>query len=536
METEVFDLLIIGGGASGTGCALDAALRGLRIALVERDDFSAGTSSKSTKLIHGGVRYLEQAFKKLDFAQLRQVKHGLQERHIVLKNAPHLAQPLGLITPVHSWIEGLYFSIGLKIYGWFAAGKDTLPKSCWLTKKEALARMPGLTRRIHSAILYYDGQLDDARYCVALAQSAHAAGAAVTNHTEIIGFERNAVGALAAARVKDTLTGRVLEVKARHFLNCTGPYADHVRLMANAALLRRIRPSKGVHIMMPYAVLGSRDAMLIPKTKDGRVVFAVPFGTHLMVGTTDTDYDTLEEEPVVSSSEVDFLLETLAPFVHQPPDRASITAGFGGLRPLIASEIGKGTQNLVRDHEVEHDPDSGLFSLLGGKWTTYRLMASDAIDDVCRVLGNTTPCRTADHLLWGAEHYTPDLYKQIQQATGLEEDICRHLAEKYGIHALRVVERATHQPAWRQRIVAGYPFILAEAAYCAQEEMACDLRDFMARRLRLEIENWQVTQQAIAQVANIMATVLGWTQERKKREIEDYTALLGQFEANCKAL
>ncbi|MEL6656455.1 MAG: FAD-dependent oxidoreductase, partial [Bacteroidota bacterium] len=230
LRTEEFDCLVIGGGASGAGSALDSVLRGYKTALVEKTDFAAETSSKSTKLIHGGVRYLEQAFKNFDFAQLTQVRHGLEERHTVLKNAPHLARPLALITPVFSWIEGLYFTIGLTIYGWFASGKDTLPGSRWLSKREVKERLPRISNRIHSAVLYYDGQLDDARYCLAIAQTAAAKGATVANHVEITGFEHNEEGRLVAALAKDLRTGEELKIRAKVFINCTGPFADHIRL------------------------------------------------------------------------------------------------------------------------------------------------------------------------------------------------------------------------------------------------------------------------------------------------------------------
>jgi len=526
LETEDFDLLIIGAGASGTGCALDAALRGLRVALIEKEDFAAGTSSKSTKLIHGGVRYLEQAFKNFDFAQLKQVKHGLEERHTVLCNAPHLAQPLGLITPVNSWIEGLYFSIGLKIYGWFAAGQDNLPKSQWLSKKQALQRMPGLSPHIHSAIMYYDGQLDDARYCVAMAQSAEAAGAAITNHTELTGFEHNDSGQLTVAWVRDNLTGHQIKVRAKHFLNCAGPYADPIRKMANAALTPRIRPSKGVHAILPYTVLNSKDAMLIPKTKDGRVVFAIPFGQHVMLGTTDTDYQQTDQEPVLEAAEIAFLLETLAPFVSKPPDAAQVSAGFGGLRPLIAADPSKGTKNLVRDHEVEHDPKSGLLSLLGGKWTTYRLMAADAIDAACSLLKNTHPCITDKHLLWGSKDYRFEIWQNLRSETGLEADICQHLLQKYGTYAREVAALAQKNANLRPRIVPGYPFILAEVVYAAKEEMACTVRDFLARRLRLEIEDWQAAISATPAVAKVMGTALGWSAAEETRQAAEYIELV----------
>lgn len=533
LKTETFDVCIIGAGASGAGAALDAALRGLKVALIDREDFASGTSSKSTKLIHGGVRYLEQAFKNLDFAQLKQVRHGLEERHLLLSNAPHLSRPLGLITPVFSWWEGLYFSIGLKLYGWFAAGKDTLPKSRWLSKSEALQHIPGLSKTVHSAVLYYDGQHDDARYCVALAKSAGQSGAAVANHLTLSDFNKAPNGRLAAATVQDNLSGERFELRARVFLNCTGPYADAVRQMANAALPDRIRPSKGVHVMLPMSVLGGNDAMLIPKTKDGRVVFAIPFEHKVMLGTTDNDYRQLAEEPVLESDEVDFLLETLQRFVNTPVDRKQISAGFGGLRPLLAATPGKGTKNLVRDHEVEIDEHSGLISLLGGKWTTYRLMAEDAVDVVCRALTPQTadipPCRTQHHVLAGGVDYDFEDWANIRTAYQLEEDICRHLISKYGTEAQAVAEIARENSAWRERLHPDYPYILAEAVFAARCEMACTLRDFVARRIRLEISDWDAAAAALTPVAAAMATVLGWDSAEQTRQIHAYHQQIDYF-------
>ena len=533
LKTETFDLCIIGAGASGAGCALDAALRGLKVALVEKEDFAAGTSSKSTKLIHGGVRYLEQAFKNLDFAQLKQVRHGLEERHLLLANAPHLARPLGLITPVSSWLEGLYFSIGLKLYGWFAAGKDDLPKSRWLSKKEALRRMPGLSPNIHSAVLYYDGQLDDARYCVALAKSADQLGAAITNHTEVVGFQKDATQKIVAAQIKDTLSEEVFEVRAKVFLNCTGPYADKIRAFANPAEAPRIRPSKGVHAMLPKSILGSNDAMLIPKTRDGRVVFAIPFEGKVMLGTTDDDYENLAAEPALEAREIDFLLETLQPFVSPKVDRSQVSAGFGGLRPLLAAKPGKGTKNLVRDHEVETDTVSGLISLLGGKWTTYRLMAQDAVDAVCLALSpqSVVPeCRTKTQVLAGGLDYQYEDWKKIQSNVGMDADICQHLVLKYGADAKQIADICQEQALWATRIHPSYPYVLAEAVFAARHEMACTLRDFLARRIRLEIADWGATSAVLSQTALAMASVLHWNEAEKTRQIVEYQKLISHFQ------
>lgn len=536
LKKEFFDLCIIGGGASGTGCALDAAIRGLRVALIEKEDFASETSSKSTKLIHGGVRYLEQAFKNLDFAQLRQVRHGLEERHIVLANAPHLARPLGLITPVFSWWEGLYFSIGLKIYDWFASGKDVLPKSRWISKTEALERMPGLSRRIHSAVLYYDGQLDDARYCLALAHSADDAGACISNYVEVIDFQKDSDKKIVSAELRDQLSGDVFQVRAKMFINCTGPAADTIRKMANASLMSRIMPSKGVHVVLPASILHSKDAMLIPKTKDGRIVFAVPFEGSMLLGTTDEPYAHPQQEPTLEAPEIDFLLDTFQPFIAEPLNKNQVLAGFGGLRPLLSpatrDDKKHSTKTLLRDHEVERDPVSGLLSLLGGKWTTYRLMAKDMIDTACRLLDIQKHCTTATYLLVGSHGFRTNLAPELQEKYGLDLDIMTHLLQKYGDRALLVAQLAKDNPAWNLRILDHLPFLRAEVIYAVRHEMACTLRDFLARRVRLEITDWQQTRAAVPVVADLMAVELGWSVQEKQQQINTYTALLEYFK--CK--
>ena len=548
LQTEMFDLCIIGGGASGAGCALDAALRGLKVALIEKSDFAAGTSSKSTKLVHGGVRYLEQAFKNFDFAQLRQVRHGLEERHIVLQNAPHLAQPLALITPVFSWWEKLYFSIGLTLYDWFASGKDTLPKSRQLSKTETLRLLPGLSTRISGAVLYYDGQMDDARYCLALAQSAAEAGAAVVNYVEVIDFKKDKNGrldaAIAASRAPAAPEGTPVtpfEIRSRVFLNCSGVHTDQVRRLANPALPPRIRPSKGVHVVLPRQTLGhGNEALLIPKTRDGRMVFAVPFENGLLLGTTDNDYSELDKEPSLESGETEFLLEALQPFLRQKIDKSQIKAGFGGLRPLIQSSPPQGLQpsnlptfkpskSLVRDHEVEHDPASNLLSLLGGKWTTYRLMAKDAVNAACALLDIRAVCRTENHLLSGARNWSPDLWKKIQAEYGLETDISQHLARKYGARAHEVAALAQGEPGLSKRLLTGHPFLKAEVVYAVRAEMALYVRDFLARRIRLESTDWQAAQDAATTVAGAMARELGWTKAEQTRQVETYLAMLQEF-------
>ena len=522
-------MCIIGAGASGAGAALDAALRGYRVALIDRGDICSETSSRSTKLIHGGVRYLEQAIKKLDLAQLKQVRHGLAERRTVIRNAPHLAHPLAILTPVFSWFEGMYMSIGLSLYDRIA-GKDAFPKGSWLNKKQALEKSPMLTQQMHSAVLYYDGQLNDARYALALAHSADEAGAAVVNYAAVTSFVKEN-GRIQAATVEDQLTGETFTIRATVFLNCTGPYADPIRQMANPALEPRIRPSKGVHIVLPRETLNSDHAILIPKTSDGRVVFAIPFGHKVFVGTTDTDYPNIDKEPVLKPDEVDYLLETVRPYLAKAPERSDIQAGFGGIRPLIVSSRAD-TKTLLRDHEVEHDTDSGLLSLLGGKWTTYRLMAQDAIDRVGEVLNKPASGRTENHYLIGGENYRFEEWKTLQKNYDLPAEVCQHLMLTYGTRADQVAQ-LTRLPAMAEKITDSLPYLNAEVVYQVREEMAVTLRDVLARRWRLELSDWQLTAQLAPQIANLMATELAWSDEQRTSKVHDYQKLLSTFIAQA---
>lgn len=528
LQTESFDICIIGAGASGAGCALDAVLRGFKVALIEKDDFAAATSSKSTKLIHGGVRYLEQAVNNFDLAQLKQVRHGLEERHIVIQNAPFLAHPLPLLTPCYSWVEGCYYAIGLRVYDAFAKG-DSMPKSRWISKQEALQRATGLNPNLHSAVLYYDGQLDDARYCMLLAKTAAEKGAVVANHLPLLGFEKDEQGQLLAAQVKDELSGATFSIRARLFLNCTGAHADFVRQQANPDLDARIIPSKGVHAVLPLETLGSEEsALLIPKTTDGRVIFAIPWEGKLLLGTTDSPYPD-EEEPVLERSESEFLIQNLNPYLAQPVSVDQVKSGFGGLRPLIASDPNRSTKALVRDHEVEWDEKSGLLSLLGGKWTTYRLMAADAIDEACQHLGTERACQSAEQLLAGAEGYEPKAWENWSKQYAIEADVAQHLLLKYGSRGLRVLELLEENPSWLARLHPNYPFIQAEVVYQIREEMALSPRDILARRLRLEVLDWEATLESIPTVCQLLGMELNWAETQVQTTSTNYQQKIAEF-------
>lgn len=529
LQNETYDICIIGAGASGAGCALDAVLRGYKVALIDKNDFASETSSKSTKLIHGGVRYLEQAFKNLDFAQLSQVKHGLQERHLLIQNAPNLAHPLALITPVSSWIEGLYYFIGLKIYDWIA-GNDSLPKSKWLSQKEAIEKIPNLSnQKLHSAVQYYDGQLDDARYCLALVQSAEAEGATVVNYVEVTDFTKDSSGKVVSATVVNRIRDESFSISARLFINCTGPFADSLRLKANPTLPNRLRPSKGVHLVLPPETLGGEHALLIPKTPDGRLMFAIPFEGGALIGTTDTEYDDVQEEPILEEEEANFLLNTLSRYLKIKPTLLQAKSGFGGLRPLLASNPSKSTKRLVRDHEVEEDAVSGLVSLLGGKWTTYRLMARDTIDAVDKILHKKNECKTDKHILVGSKLYDPDNWIQLQNHFPISKETSIHLNKKYGSLAKEVLVVTRENSTWLELLHPAHPYIQAEVIFAVRHEMAVTIRDVLARRLRIEIIDWHATLLCLTIVGELMKKELNWSDEYRNQHVKNYEIILHKY-------
>jgi glycerol-3-phosphate dehydrogenase len=531
LHNETFDVCIIGGGATGTGCALDAQLRGLKTALIEKEDFGAETSSKSTKLVHGGVRYLEQAVKKLDWEQFKLVQKAQKERRTMLTLAPYLARPLPMLTPCFSWIESWYYAIGLKMYDWIAGATNLLP-SRRLTKKQALEQIPSLASdQLYSAVLYYDGQLDDARYNVMLAKTADEAGVTVVNHLKAINFQRDQEGKLSAVTVADQLSDEVFSIKARIFVNATGPFADSIRQMANVRVSPRMRVSKGAHVVLPRDCMPGETAMLIPKTEDGRVIFAIPWLDQLLVGTTDTEMHLTDGEPVLQTEEVAYLLKYLNRYLTIPATPEQVQSGFAGMRPLLQANPDAVTRELVRDHEVELDPVSGLISIMGGKWTTYRLMAQDTIDVVCKRLNvASVSASTAQHALSGAQGYTPDGWQELQTETGLAADVCRHWWKKYGMNAPLVAQLAQEIPGGSEVLVEGHSYRKAEVIYTIRHEMACTLRDVLARRLSLEMVDWQATRLAARETARLMAQELGWEEERTASEMAVYLEKLAHYQ------
>uniref|UniRef100_A0A8U8CAD2 Glycerol-3-phosphate dehydrogenase n=1 Tax=Geospiza parvula TaxID=87175 RepID=A0A8U8CAD2_GEOPR len=488
-----FDVLVIGGGATGCGCALDAATRGLKTALLERDDFSSGTSSRSTKLIHGGVRYLQKAIMKLDFEQYRMVKEALEERAHLLQSAPHLSGALPIMLPIYKWWQLPYYWIGIKLYD-LVAGSQCLKSSYVLTKSRALELFPMLRRdKLVGAIVYYDGQHNDARMNLAIALTAARYGAATANYTEVQHLLKNSdTGRVCGVRCRDVLTGKEFDVRAKCVINATGPFTDSVRKMDDQEVPNICQPSAGVHIVMPGYYSPDNMGLLDPDTSDGRVIFFLPWEKMTIAGTTDKVRNYLGPDVEVR--------------------RGDVLAAWSGIRPLVTNPDSKDTQSLSRNHVVTVS-DSGLITIAGGKWTTYRAMARDTIDAAV----------TMGLQLEGAEDWSPTLYIRLVQDYGLESEVAQHLASTYGDKAFEVAKIAQvtgkRWPIVGKRLVSEFPYIEAEVVY-GVKEYARTAVDIISRRTRLAFLNVQAADEALPRIVDIMAKELNWSEQKKKEELE----------------
>ena len=529
--SQQFDVCVIGGGATGSGCALDAQLRGLRTILLDAGDFGSAASSASTKLVHGGVRYLEQAVKTLDLQEYRMVRRALHERVHMLSNAPHLAHSAEFLIPVYSWWQAFYYRIGLRIYD-AIAGSDNLFASHFLSREETLRQMPGLRDAgLHGACVYADGQFDDARYNMAMILSFLMEGGAALNYCRVTGFESDGSGKIRTAKAIDVQDGTDFPVSARVFVNATGAGSDSVRLLANPHIAKRLRPSKGIHIVLSRDAFPAEGALLVPKTEDGRVVFAVPWMGSLLVGTTD-DEATPQTDLVVLRAEAEYLLRQLNPYLARPLRLEEIRSGFAGLRPLVAASGIHGTKELVREHEVEADSASGLISILGGKWTTYRCMAEDTINAVEQALGRPmTPTRTKEFLLSGANGYTNELWRELSAKYEISEATAKHLAGKFGTNAMEVLMFADGEPDLLAPLAPGFAPIAAEVVYCARREMARTVEDVLMRRTGLQLSDWRASIAAAPAAAQLLAREFGWAKEREAAAVREYSEKIKRFTA-----
>src|SRR5215831_1746687 len=527
-DSATYDVCVIGGGASGAGCALDAQLRGLRTLLVEGADFASRTSSASTKMAHGGIRYLQAAFANLDLRQYRLVSHAVRERALMLRNAPHLTATQEFLVPCFTRGEQFYYGAGLKIYDWIA-GRASLARSRVLSFDHAVRRLPALHRRgLLGAVSYADGQFDDSRYGLALVTTFVRAGGTALNYVKAMDFERVRNGQIAALSVEDRITGRAFTVRARVFVNATGPFSDAVRRLASPGTESRLRPSKGVHLLFPLDAGWNGDGLLVPKTEDGRVVFALPYGGRLLVGTTDNAASP-DAEMVVTRQEIDYLIRQINPYLETPLHASDVVSGFAGIRPLVQSRNSMETSKLIRDDEVEVDPRSGLISILGGKWTTYRLMAEKTIDRVQAALGLAVGgCATRNARLAGSEGYHADYWRELMEG-GLPEPTARHLAHKFGTDAVRVLQLANEDDDLASPLVDGAPPIQAEVVYAVRHEMALTVDDVLARRTGLELYDWRMAIEAAPAVAWLMGREMGWSPAEVRRASNEYIAKIDRL-------
>jgi len=597
-STTPYDVLVIGGGATGVGCALDAQTRGLKTLLIEKEDFAAGTSSRSTKLVHGGVRYLEKAFKNLDYGQLKLVFEALHERKAVLDSAPHLATPLPIMTPCYAWWEVPYYWAGLKLYD-LVAGSKNLSWSHFLGEKKSKASFPTLSdtnesgKHLKGSIVYYDGQFNDSRLAVAVACTvgidldrralAHRAprlnphslalraslvrqakerGATVLNHVEAVELLHDKSGAVVGARIRDTLTGKKTRVLAKHVINATGPFTDDVRKMSDPTVAasgqkiimpssgtcchadRRAPPpsdslaraarftrSPGVHITLPDYYSPENVGMIVPKTKDGRVVFMLPWLGETIAGTTDAPCE-VTMRPKASEEDIRFILDALSGYLSVNVRRSDVKSAWSGIRPLaLDPTLGsdENTSNIVRDHVVFVEKD-GMVTITGGKWTTYRLMAQDAVDKI-----SSLPCQTSGMKLVGARGFHPALFTEVAQTYvvphrrgAIDTRVAKYLGCSYGDRAKAVTDIAEARKLGK-RLVRGYPIIEAEVVYCMKYEMCETPEDFIARRTRLLFLDKQACVEALPRIVDIMAEEAGWGRWRKAAELKRALAFCDTF-------
>jgi glycerol-3-phosphate dehydrogenase len=512
---EIFDLLVIGGGATGCGVALDAASRGLRVALVEQGDFGSGTSGHSTKLVHGGVRYLEAALLGWDRVQFNLVRDALHERGVLLRIAPHLCRPLALVTPIYRALQVPYLWTGLKLYD-LLAGKSGLGASRFLGPREVLERFPMIRGEgLKGGVLYYDGQFNDARMNLALAQTALEQGALCLNHLEVVGLLHSA-GRVAGATVRERFGGETWEIRARLVVNAGGPWADGVRRLDDQQAKPLLQVSSGSHLVLPRSFAPADTGITIPRTEDGRVLFILPWLGGCLVGTTDEPALPCEH-PTASAGDIDYLLRHLKRYFNLEVQRSDIKAAWSGLRPLVQDPGKSDTARLARDHVVSASP-SGLITIAGGKWTTYRKMALDTVDFAIRQAGlhPRRGCRTDRLVLVGGAGWHPGAAAALALEFAISKESAWHLQRSYGDRAPRVAQLCTGP--WREELVPGHPYLKGELLWAVRHEMALRGADFLVRRIPLGLLDGGAARAAAPFVLETMAVELSWDRERLEME------------------
>ena len=516
MSTEVFDVVVVGGGVTGCGIALDAATRGLSVALVEQRDLAAGTSSRSSKLIHGGLRYLEQLNVDL-------VREALQERGLLLDRlAPHLVKPVPFLYPLtHPVWERVYVAAGVTLYDTLGGARQ-LPRHRHLTRRAALREAPGLrSDALVGAVRYWDAQVDDARHTMALARTAVRYGARVATSARVTGFLREGERVV-GVQVRDGETGQEFGARARQVVNATGVWTDDVQQLIGRGRIR-VRSSKGIHLVVPRDRIHA-DSGLILRTETS-VLFVIPWGRHWLIGTTDTDWDLDKSHPAASATDIQYLLDRVNRVLRTPLTHEDVEGVFAGLRPLLYGES-EATSQLSREHAVGQTA-AGLITVAGGKYTTYRVMARDAIDAVARNLDRRVPDSVTDEVpLLGATGY-PALWNQrrtLAAETGLHVARVEHLLNRHGTRVTELLELLADRPELATPLPSADDYLEVEAVYAASHEGALHLDDTLARRTRVSIESWDRGLAAAPVVARRMGEVLGWDEATITREIEHYRA------------
>ena len=525
-----FDVLVIGGGVTGAGAALDAASRGLRVALVEARDLASGTSSRSSKLIHGGLRYLEQFDFKL-------VWEALRERDLLVsKLAPHLVKPVSFLYPLHRKVlERPYVGAGLVLYDALEGTKRPVPHHRHLTVRGALRLAPALKPSgLAGALLYYDAQTDDARYTLTVARTAAAHGALIATRVSARQLLRGPDGKqVTGARVHDEESGRDIDVSAKRVVLCAGVWTDLVHELSGIQAGYRVRMSKGVHVVVPYEAIRADTGIILRTEKS--VLFIIPWGQRWIVGTTDTDWTGDRAEPIPTGEDIDYILEHANRALDRPLTRADVIGVYAGVRPLIAADENTPTTKLSREHVVD-TPVPGLTSIAGGKFTTYRVMARDVIDAAVADFGRWVPASVTDQLpLLGADGLAAASAEaeRLAEDYGLPRAAVEHLLDRYGTLTEEVLDLTRDDPALARPLADGHPYLGAEVAYAVTHENALHVEDILVRRVRLFIETGASGAEAIEPVTDIMGNLLDWDGARRAAEMQRYRALL---EADTQAL
>jgi len=503
-----WDMIVVGGGASGVGVAVDAASRGYQVLLVEQSDFGKGTSSRSTKLVHGGVRYLEQG-------NIPLVMDALKERGVLLQNAPHLVHNLGFVVPNYDWWEAPFYGLGLKLYD-MLAGKYGFGRSRILSKEETLQLLPTIrTDGLRGGVVYFDGQFDDCRLLIDLVATAYEHGAVLLNYAKAAALSKGVDGFVNGVEIRDMQTGDTFRQMAKVVVNATGPFSDELRREADPAVQPIIAPSQGVHLVFDRTFLGSDHAILVPHTTDGRVMFALPWHGHTLVGTTDTAVPEATLEPVAMEQEIDFLLQTASRYLTRSPSRADVLSVFAGIRPLVRS-ADAGTPALSRDHTIRIE-NSGMLTLCGGKWTTYRHMAEDCVDQAATLAQlPERPCVTSRLPIHGfhLRSATPDpmaLY-------GSDAPAVRKLIEEN-----RDLGTALHPDL---------PYCGAEVVWAARQEMACTVEDVLARRTRALFLRARAAIQMASVVADLLAREMNRDDSWKSAQVDSFREMAANYVLN----